>query len=241
ARPVDAAVLQVGRHQANARLARRRVVVRPAAVDQHVTEDDALAFEDLQHQVIRAIEAGARVALAAEAILVGDDHELVAGIAQLQQRRDHLRHEAQLLVGVDLEIRRLLDEGAVAVDEQDRRHAAALRADRAASTRSFSSGLPMLIRSASPSCGAARWSRTTTPAASSASNAACASVRASAAGCSACTASSAHGVGTGYGAWHRRSTAISSGAAIKVPIRAAASACALDNVRSTARLACAAS
>ncbi|MNI41171.1 hypothetical protein D3C73_954160 [compost metagenome] len=177
ARPVDAAVLQVGGHQANARLARRRVVVRPAAVDQHITENDALAFEDLQHQVIRAIEAGARIAFAAQTILIGDDHELVAGIAQFQQRRDHLRHEAQLLVGIDLEIRRFLDEGAVAVDEQDGRHAAALRADRTASTRSFSSGLPMLIRSASPNCGAARWSRTTTPAASSASNAAWASAK----------------------------------------------------------------
>ncbi len=156
ARPVDAAVLQVGGHQADARLAGRRIVLWPAAIDQHVTEGDALALKDLQHQIIGAIEAGARVAVAAEAILVGDDHELVAGIPQLQQRRDHLRHEAQLLVGVDLEIGRLLDEGAVAVDEQDRGHAAALRADRAASTRSFSSGLPMLMRRASPSCGAAR-------------------------------------------------------------------------------------
>ncbi|KAG1086048.1 hypothetical protein G6F40_014037 [Rhizopus arrhizus] len=37
-RPIDAAVLQVSRHQADARLAGRRIVLRPAAVDQDVTE-----------------------------------------------------------------------------------------------------------------------------------------------------------------------------------------------------------
>src|SRR5690606_17705429 len=106
---------------------------------------------------------------------VADDHELPAGIAQLDQCGNDVGHETQLVVCVDLVVGGLLDQGAVAVDEQDGGHAAALRAERAASTRWFSSGLPMLMRSASPSCGAARWSRTTTPADSRASNAACAS------------------------------------------------------------------
>ncbi|MCY1453768.1 hypothetical protein D9M71_707800 [compost metagenome] len=151
--------------------------MRPGAVDQHVTEHDALAGEDLQHQVVGSIEIGLRVAFAAQAVLVADDHELVTGIAQLEHRRDHIAHEADLLVGVDLEIGGLFDQGTVAVDEQDGGHAAALRALSTWSTRLFSSGLPMVMRSASCSCGAARWSRTTTPAASSASNAAWASLK----------------------------------------------------------------
>ena len=75
----------------------------------------------------------------AEAILVGDHDELVAGIAQPQQRRDHAFDEAQLGVGVDLEVVRLLDQRAVAIDEQDRAQARSCslpRSDRsAASTR----------------------------------------------------------------------------------------------------------
>src|SRR5690606_34745456 len=170
--PVDGTVLDVGQDQADARLARGLVLVRPAAVDQHVAEADALALEHLHHQVVRAVEGLLRILVRAQAVLVGDHHELVAGVAQLQQGRDHALDEAQLLVGVDLEIFRLLDQGADAVDEKDRGHAAASSAARTASTRWFCSGVPMVMRSASPSRGAARWSRTTTPAASRPSNAA---------------------------------------------------------------------
>src|SRR5690606_2246864 len=180
-------------HQAQAGLARGRVVGRPAAVDQHLAEHDALAFEHLQHEVVWAVEAFARIGVAAQPILVGDDHELEARITQLQQRGDHAGEEAQLVVGVDLEIVRLLDQGAVAIDEEDfRGHQAApadavatpspsrwaggaSRAETTDSTRSFCSGVPMVMRSASPSPGAARWSRTTMPAPSSASNAVAAS------------------------------------------------------------------
>ena len=54
-------------------------------------------------------------------------------------------------------------------------HAAALPARSASSMASFSAGLPTLMRNASPSCGEARMSRTTTPAASSRAKAAPAS------------------------------------------------------------------
>src|SRR5690606_16890258 len=123
------------------------------------------------HQRLRALEGFARIALAAEPVLVGHDHEAVAGIAQLQQRGDHAGHEAKLVVGVDLEVLGLLDEGAVAVDEEDggahARASARQAVDRTSSTRAFCAGVPTVMRSASPSCGAARWPRTTTPAASS--------------------------------------------------------------------------
>src|SRR5690606_8381660 len=189
---VDAAVAQVVLHQAEPGLARGRVVGGPAAVDQDLAEHDALALEYLQHEVVGAVETLAWIGLAAQPVLVADDPELEAGVAQLQHGRDHAAHEAQLLVGVDLEIRGFLDQGAVAIDEQDpgghqRPPPPAAspipggtavdgrRADSTDSTRAFCSGVPMVMRRASPSAGAARWSRTTMPAPSSASNAACAS------------------------------------------------------------------
>ena len=131
-------------------------------------------------------------------------------------------------------------------------HAAVRQRAARRARASFCSGVPMLMRSASPSRGAARMSRTTMPAASRRSNAACGIVEAhqqevgrdgytrrrpasvmqrragvsrsrrtlamrclasrrSAAGASARNASSTHGAGSGYGAWQRCSTAISSG------------------------------
>src|SRR5690606_24423681 len=190
---VDAAVAQVVLDQPQGRLARGRVVGRPAAVHQHLAERDALAFEDLQHQVVGAVETCARIAVGAQPVLVADDHELEAGVAQLQHRRDHAPDEAELVIGVDLEVFRLLDQGAVAVDEEDpgghQGHPSAAagaapiptvpalpgEGRKADSTRSFCSGVPMVMRSASPRPGAARWSRTTMPASSSARNAAPAS------------------------------------------------------------------
>lgn len=167
-RPIDAAILQVRQHEADARLARGLVLLRPTAIDQHLAEHDALALEDLQHQIVGAVEGGLRIGVGPESVLIGDDHELVSRIAQPQQCRHHVLHETDFLIGVDLEIGRLLDQGSVAIDEQDRSHAAASCRRRAEITRSFCSGEPMVMRSASPSCGAARWSRTTTPADNSA-------------------------------------------------------------------------
>src|SRR3546814_1803877 len=68
-------------------------MLRQAVVDQHVAERDPLALEHLQHQPVRAVERFARKALSAQPVLVADDHELVAGIAQPQQRRDHRSEE----------------------------------------------------------------------------------------------------------------------------------------------------
>ena len=180
--PVHRAVVHVGQGQADGRLAGGAVLVREAAIDQDLAEHDALAFEQLHHQLVRAVEAGLRIGVGAQAVLVGHHHELPAGVAQPQQGRHYPAHEAQFFVGIDLEVLRLLDQGAIAIDEQDRPvdgsiHAAASFASSAASTRWFCSGVPMLMRRASPSCGAARWSRTTTPAASRRAKAASASAK----------------------------------------------------------------
>src|SRR3546814_5161261 len=97
-------------------------------------------LEHLQHRPVRAVERFARKALSAQPVLVADDHELVAGIAQPQQRRDHAGNEAQLVVRVDLVVGRLLDQGAVAVEEEDRRHVVASSACSVETTTSFCTG-----------------------------------------------------------------------------------------------------
>ena len=43
---------------------------------------------------LRAVEVGSREGSRAQAVLVGDHHELVAGVAQLQQRGDHARRRS---------------------------------------------------------------------------------------------------------------------------------------------------
>jgi hypothetical protein len=96
-RPVDVAVLEQRRDEPEPRLARRCVVGRVAAVDQHLAERDALALEHLHHQVMRPIEALARIGVGAEAVLVADDDEIEAGVADLQHRGDHVRAELPLV------------------------------------------------------------------------------------------------------------------------------------------------
>jgi hypothetical protein len=167
---VDVAVAQVMHQQSDARLSRRLVLMLEAFVDQDLAERDALRFQQLQQQALRPLESLPRVARRAEAVLVADHDEFESRVAQLQQRRDHVVEEADFVVGVHLEVVRLLDQCAVAIDEEEAFHGVS-----ASSTASFSAALPTVMRSASRSCGAARMSRTTTPRASSASNAACAS------------------------------------------------------------------
>src|SRR3546814_17317309 len=88
-------------------------------------------------------------------------------MAQPPQRRDESSKGVKLFVRVVLVVGRLLDQGAVAVEEEDRRHVGASSSCSVAATTSFYTGVPIVIRSASSSCGSWRMSRTTTPAASS--------------------------------------------------------------------------
>ena len=74
-------------------------------------------------------KARLRKRVGAEAVLVADHHELETGVAQPQQRGITPGDEAQLVVAVDLVVGRLLDQRAVAIDEQDRRAYGASRAD----------------------------------------------------------------------------------------------------------------
>src|SRR3546814_16824283 len=98
----------------------RRIVVFKVRVDQHLTEHDALRREDLQQQRLRAVEILARKAGRAQTILIADHHELVTGIADAQQRRNHAIDQPELGIAVDLAIGRLFDPHAVAVEKRDR-------------------------------------------------------------------------------------------------------------------------
>ena len=96
---VDAAIAQVVQHQADARLAGRRVVlVRKLLVDQHLAEADALRGRgSAAASACGPSKRLARIALGAQPVLVGDHDEFEAGVAQPEQGRDHALDEAELL------------------------------------------------------------------------------------------------------------------------------------------------
>ena len=162
---------QIIEQHADAGLAGRRIVGRAVFVEVHRHEADALRGEHLLHQALRRLEGLARKARRAESVLVADDHELEAGVAQLQQRGNHAIDQRELLQRIDLLVRRLGDQGAVAVEEQDAAlgaHAASRRAASAASTASFSAAVPIDTRRHSARPGWCETSRSTMPRASSA-------------------------------------------------------------------------
>ncbi len=84
--------------------------------------------KSVQHEAPAARRNALREAGGAEAVLVGDHHEAVARLRSSSSAGDHARHEAHLRERVDLLVGRLLDQRAVAVDEQ---HAASLHASTA--------------------------------------------------------------------------------------------------------------
>src|SRR5262245_52172601 len=111
------------------------------------------------------VETSLREGWRTEAVLVGDHHQFEAGRHQPLQRTDHAGHEGKFLEAVDLVVRRLLDETAIAVDEENLPAHASAPTRSAARTRSFSLPVPIVMRNASPSPGYFVISRTTTPAA----------------------------------------------------------------------------
>ena len=88
--------------------------------DEVADEADALGCEQGEQFLIGELECRARVVRPAEARLIRDDDELIAGRLELEQRRNHARDE-RLLDGLR-EAFALRDERAVAIDEQDPTH-----------------------------------------------------------------------------------------------------------------------
>src|SRR6185437_16105231 len=137
--------------------------------DEHRFEADSLGGEGVQNELLRSLECRARERAGAEPVLVGHHHEAKAAALQLCKRSEHARQEAHLLQGVHLLVRRLLDQRAVAIDQQNSR----ARAHRSASSSlSFWPTEPTLMRSALPNPGWLRTSRTRSRAARAAASAA---------------------------------------------------------------------
>src|SRR5687768_12727547 len=85
---------------------------------------------------MRLIEARLRETGGAQAVLIADHQQGIAGLLQFQQCRDHVRHQAQLLQAVDLVVGWLFDERTVAIDEQY--------------TSGYTSGLGLSVHAACP-------------------------------------------------------------------------------------------
>ncbi len=80
-------------------------------------EDDSLGCEQLQDEPVGALERIARQARRAEPVLVGHHHQGEACALELEQRRNHAGHEANLLEAVDLLVGRLLIQRAVPIEK----------------------------------------------------------------------------------------------------------------------------
>jgi hypothetical protein len=147
---IHGVMAQVFLHQSGAGLAAGAAFVCEVRADEDRIEGDALRVEKMQHEFVHQLEVRLGEAFAADTILVGDHHELVARGLQRLQRREHVRHEAHFVEAIDLLVTDLFDQGAIAINEEDGfgivAHGGAH--GRLASSRSFCSGLPMLMRSA---------------------------------------------------------------------------------------------
>ena len=120
--------------QTQMRLAAEATLGGAVRTDENVVEVDPLGFEKRGHGVGDDLIRLARKALAAEAVLVGHDHEPVARVAQREQRGDDVGNELELLQAIDLLVFRLDDQRAVTVDEDDAARAGHDAAPRKAAT-----------------------------------------------------------------------------------------------------------
>ena len=126
-------------------LAAVAALARPVRADEDRIERDPLGREEPEQEVLRLPKRRLGEGVGAEAVLVRDHHEAVARGLQRDQRADDAGHELQLRERVDLLVGRLLDQRAVAVDEEGRGHRGAF-ASRAARSRAFCAGSPTVIR-----------------------------------------------------------------------------------------------
>jgi hypothetical protein len=85
--------------------------------DEHLLEHDALRGKQVQHELLHLLEVMTRIALTAEAILVADHHQPIAGAPQLAERGKYAWQQPYLVETIHLEVVRLLDQRAVAIDE----------------------------------------------------------------------------------------------------------------------------
>ena len=150
---------------------RREVVfaarVAEGAVDQLVVERDALAPQRREHLFVRRPESLLGKGRGAQPVLVGGQHEVEPEAREGFQRGDGSGHEREFFEAVDLFVRGFGDDGAVAVDEEGFFHR--VKFLTVSSIRTFSSGVPTVMRRHPSHPGMRERLRTMTPAAISAS------------------------------------------------------------------------
>ena len=103
----------------------------------------------------------------AQSVLVGGQHEVEPEAREGFQRGDGSGHEGEFFEAVDLFVRGFGDDGAVAVDEEGFFHR--VKFLTVSSIRTFSSGVPTVMRRHPSHPGMRERLRTMTPAAISAS------------------------------------------------------------------------
>ena len=99
---------------------RRRIVFRKVWVDENVVERYAFALQRIEDEVMHGPEGILGECVGTQSVLIADHHELVVGmLSQEYQVTYGARHEFQFLEGVYLFVSRFLDDGAVAVNEEN--------------------------------------------------------------------------------------------------------------------------
>jgi hypothetical protein len=116
---VERVLAQIILEQADLRLAAFAVLVREVRANEFRLETNTLGCEQAHQELMRFLKSRFREAWRTSTVLVRDEHERVAGIAQPQQGGDDAIDELELGEAIDLLIRRLDDQRAVAIDEQD--------------------------------------------------------------------------------------------------------------------------
>ncbi len=154
---------QILRYQLHFRLAAITVVGRQVRANQDLIKDHALRGKDLHHQIVRAVEISLREAIRAEAVLIGDHHQLITGFLQLKQHRNDIGFKSQLVETIDLIVTGWFrNDSAVTIDKEVLL-AHTFSAFRASITRWLSSRVPTVMRKQPLKEGCLFWSRKIMP------------------------------------------------------------------------------
>ena len=87
-------------------------------VDEYIVECDAFTLQRLENEVVDRPESVLWKGIGTEAILIADHHKIkVKFLTDESEVAEHALDKLQLLKAVDLLVCRLLNQGAVAVDE----------------------------------------------------------------------------------------------------------------------------
>src|ERR1700722_2402450 len=113
--------------------------------DESPLELDALGAKGLQNEFMRLVKVRLWKGGGAQAILVGHHDEPESAPLQLVEGRKNTGQKTNLLHRIDLLVVRLLDQCAVAINEQGWNGGRHCQASR---SRLFCSGVPTLMRSA---------------------------------------------------------------------------------------------